>query len=580
MALQPRPCEGALHPPKYAGLPRFRKPECPVSKHFIAALRPRGKIAAAVARLKAPHHHGARPILQTVAIAMVKNEQDIIEPFLRHHAALMDLVFVLENGSADATRSIVENLMHELGNIVMIDIPDRAQAQSRYVSQTLRSVQSAVFADAVFFLDADEFIHVQSRAALLDQVAALPIGPARPLMLGRMPWRTFVPDPTLEEMATPDPLLRLRMRRKREVLRPSSSKVFLRLGGGFDASIMCEQGNHKLRSGLDMRLPDRPTPMMPLLHLPVRSGAQLRVKAVAGWIANLARKNDPLAPLQGLDWKRLSADFASRSAPMTPADLAEEAMRYGTRYPMGDYASNAVAAAHGITPLRRYSDGSFGTAEALIEAARNPRPMHSQTLDLPSAPQDAAFDAPPLQYLMQLLRPTSVLAAHEGYCRIARHHGAGDSAVWDAVQGQPAPHVADVVLALDMAAPQGLPAAFWDSCSGAAKVAIACAFPCADLGDGPAMLCALVQWARRGWQPDLLKTLAFRAVSTLPHLRRTALVLRPAGLVEQGEDANAALTAIADYPHIAPQAEAKGLITAALTTPFPDLDQGYGIRLP
>jgi hypothetical protein len=116
-----------------------------------AALRARGKIGAALARWAAPKHHGAVPVLGRIAIACVKNEQDIIEPFLRHHAPLMDLIFVLDNNSSDDTHRIIAQLVQELGNVVLVDKPPAYHGQAIFVSQAMRYVQSACFADQIFF---------------------------------------------------------------------------------------------------------------------------------------------------------------------------------------------------------------------------------------------------------------------------------------------------------------------------------------------------------------------------------------------------------------------------------------------
>ena len=41
-----------------------------------------------------------------IGLSMVKNEQDIIEPFIRHNAKLLDCMVVVDNASVDETRRI------------------------------------------------------------------------------------------------------------------------------------------------------------------------------------------------------------------------------------------------------------------------------------------------------------------------------------------------------------------------------------------------------------------------------------------------------------------------------------------
>ena len=546
-----------------------------------AALRARGKIGAALARWAAPKHRAATPVLGNIAIACVKNEQDIIEPFLRHHAPLMDLIFVMDNNSSDDTHRIIAQLVRELGNIVLVDKPPAYHGQAIFVSQALRYAQSACFADKVFFLDADEFLAVQTRAELDAKTAPPPRRapwPKRGVTLGRIAWRTFLVDPASDEALRPDPILRMNWRRKTEVLRPSTSKIFARFGGGCDASLICEHGNHKLRSGLDGRLPERLIPDLHLLHLPVRSFQQLRSKAIAAWISNLAR-GVAIAVKQGVHRKAIAEMLAQRNLPMTARDLAQLGMSYATRYPVGDLDSNAIPDAHGISPLRRYSDGRFGDAENLIQAAQNPQVMASQRLKLPNLPQGASLDAPAVQYLMQLFTPQTVGVytgqGNAGYKGIAAFHGAGTTFEWAAAP--PAP--ADMTLALDLPAPQGIGPETWAALAASTTQTLVCAFPCADEGDFAAMDLALKSWANLGWQPNLVQSLALRAVSSLPHLRRTAIVLHQGADAAAAQNAAARLRGIAAYPHIAPQSP-QGLITAAFDLPYPDLDKGYGIRLP
>lgn len=546
-----------------------------------AALRARGKIGAALARWAAPKHRGAAPVLGTIAIACVKNEQDIIEPFLRHHAPLMDLIFVMDNNSSDDTHRIITQLVRELGNIVLVDKPPAYHGQAIFVSQALRYAQSACFADKVFFLDADEFLAVQTRAELDAKTAPPPrrtLRGNRAVTLGRIAWRTFLIDPASDETLQPDPILRMLWRRKTEVLRPSTSKIFARLGGGFDASLICEHGNHKLRNGLNKRLPDRLIGDLHLLHMPVRSFQQLRSKAIAAWISNLAR-GVAIAAKQGVHRKTIAEMLAQRNLPMTGQELAELGMKYATRYPVGNLQTNAIPDAHGISPLRRYSEGRFGDAERLIQAAQNPQVMASQRLKLPNLPQGASLDAPAVQYLMQLFVPKTVgvYAAQgtAGYGDIAAFHGADSAFEWAAASPVPA----DMTLALDLPAPQGIPTDIWATLAQSTTQTLACAFPCADAGDFAAMDLALTTWANLGWQPDLVQSLALRAVSTLPHLRRTAMVLHQGADTPAAQNAATHLRKIASYPHKAPPAP-QGLITAAFDLPYPDLDKGYGIRLP
>ena len=194
----------------------------------------------------------AMPVLGAVCISMVRNEQDIIEPFLRHNARFFDLMVILDHGSTDRTRQIIVQVGRELGTVVVTDLPEPGYDQQRFMSQVLRFVQGAVFADTVCFLDADEFVDAPSRAAFDAVAARVPVG-----SVGLMPWRSFLPDPAISEAAVPDPLARMTWRRAEE--RPPYAKVLLRMGGRVDPSLVVAQGNHAVRNAAGEKLPAVPS---------------------------------------------------------------------------------------------------------------------------------------------------------------------------------------------------------------------------------------------------------------------------------------------------------------------------------
>ena len=198
------------------------------------------KIALWLRDSKAIYQNTKGPVIESVALCMIRNEQDIIEPFLRHTAGLVDLVIVLDNCSTDASRKIITQTAQELGNIIVTDLPDQGYNQSETMTRVLQHIQSTVFADFIFLLDADEFLAAKSKQELLTPLSRL-----APMTVGLMPWATYVPNPTLSEAENPDPLDRLTLRRTHES--PQYYKAVLRMAGGFDPTLQVEQGNHQIR---------------------------------------------------------------------------------------------------------------------------------------------------------------------------------------------------------------------------------------------------------------------------------------------------------------------------------------------
>jgi glycosyltransferase involved in cell wall biosynthesis len=118
----------------------------------------------------------ASPVPRIISLSMVKNEQDIIEPFARHNLAFLDAMIVMDNGSDDETRRILAELMRELPGLVVTDDPAFGYNQAERMARMLAAAQSVYRADYVLFLDADEFIDASSRAEFEAALTKIPAG--------------------------------------------------------------------------------------------------------------------------------------------------------------------------------------------------------------------------------------------------------------------------------------------------------------------------------------------------------------------------------------------------------------------
>jgi len=68
---------------------------------------------------------------------MVKNEQDIIEPFIRHNARFLDCMVIIDNASVDDTRQIVVNCARETGKVIVSDSSTFAYTQAEQMTKPL-----------------------------------------------------------------------------------------------------------------------------------------------------------------------------------------------------------------------------------------------------------------------------------------------------------------------------------------------------------------------------------------------------------------------------------------------------------
>lgn len=99
-------------------------------------------------------HRGPLRLAMTL---LVRNEADIIETNVRFHAAQgVDCFVVMDNGSDDGTREILQKLSHEF-DLKIIDQPDQTYQQARWMTQLAHIAGQKSKANLVISNDADEF---------------------------------------------------------------------------------------------------------------------------------------------------------------------------------------------------------------------------------------------------------------------------------------------------------------------------------------------------------------------------------------------------------------------------------------
>ena len=87
---------------------------------------------------------------------LVKNEVDILEDNIRYHSQVgVDQFVVMDNGSTDGTRELLDSIKHEF-DIHIIDRPDKDYQQSNWKTEMAREA-SKRGADWSIANDADEF---------------------------------------------------------------------------------------------------------------------------------------------------------------------------------------------------------------------------------------------------------------------------------------------------------------------------------------------------------------------------------------------------------------------------------------
>ncbi len=210
-------------------------------------------------------------------LAMVRNEADIIESFVRYNLQFLDEMIIVLHSPLDDTPRIVEQLKAEGLPIVIEYNHELGFSKADWMNKVARDVLAAKRADFLFMLDADEFIKSPSRAYLDEAISAIPVGATAALK-----WESYVPTP--DDTSTERNVIKRIQHRSAKEANPIC-KVTVCKRFADDASLTIADGNHAVLRGQGSS--QRPVTHvafrgLALAHFPVRSEAQMVSKALIG----------------------------------------------------------------------------------------------------------------------------------------------------------------------------------------------------------------------------------------------------------------------------------------------------------
>lgn len=509
-----------------------------------------------------------------ISVSLVKNEEDIIESFVRHNLQFVDVMLIVDNASSDRTRDILVSLQHEGLPVVIGDDPDPAYDQSGKMTRIVRSAIQSFAPDYLCPLDADEFLIAPSRAAFEASLARIPQGGQ-----GLIAWSHYVLSPTASSAPEHDPLRAIRHRLKREAV--EWLKTILSVPGMDPDRIVMQQGNHGVVHRDGGSPPAVRLDGLRLGHIPVRSAEQLTAKIIVGRMAYFALlpHADRLGP--GGHW-----DLIYQRIMAGEAIDRREASRISLNYSqdLGGLSweeatvEDPLPCAHTLrhTPVDGASSPLLTIARSWEQQLRRPRSFAERIAALAEAKRraatvavsarvsDTAFDPswhidqlygdlPPFRFLFEKHRPASVLDIGCGlgvYLLYARSQGVERV---QGVDGFPAASAlvdqADF-LQHDLSTPfdlgtrfdlvtcmeviEHLPPAAEDVllASIARHARDRILFSAADVnqaGNGHINCRPIAHWLAKwdalGWVPDGTETLAFRTLASLSWFRRNPVVL-------------------------------------------------------
>lgn len=216
--------------------------------------------------------------MRSVCFSMVKNEEDIIEAFVRHTLSQVDHLYVADNLSTDGTRDILDALVAEgLPLTVSLD-PAQAMEQNVKMTSMYRRYAAVEHFDFAFFLDADEFLRLDK-----DLMAAVPrrAGQGRAFYVPRLNYVYMGEPKTGDALSVFDAMTTL------DTMKMSPKSMIFHDKAGC-RRYHIGNGNHHVRDwaqGGETVSEEQPQPFATMLHFPIRSVEQYLSKSLLGWLA-------------------------------------------------------------------------------------------------------------------------------------------------------------------------------------------------------------------------------------------------------------------------------------------------------
>ena len=215
-------------------------------------------------------------------VAMIGNECDIIELFLRHNQPFCDKFYIVLHNSLDATASIIEKLQAE-GFAIDVQISHELAYEQDKITQNLaRTVAQTNQHDYIVILDADEFVPYDNDLSFLQTIKSK-ISPDGFGIVHRI---NFIPmaanyftrnNPLVSGFC---PYKNPKRLSPKVVLGANYAKQCILIMGNHGAS---HETSHALPIDLDMDL----------LHFPIRSSAQMVRKYLLGTYSSMLKENVP-----------------------------------------------------------------------------------------------------------------------------------------------------------------------------------------------------------------------------------------------------------------------------------------------
>jgi hypothetical protein len=288
--------------------------------------------------------------LKLIAVAMVKNEEDIVEAFVRYHADMFDELLVLDHNSADRTLEILAKLQSEGLPLHVSWLKLPVYDQSSITRDLVLDAVQRFGAEAVVILDCDEFV-ISQTGELPRNVIEAALEKNDVLYLQ---WATYVvgaPSGSVgdDEYFSTSSILEVMLQRL--LSEPVLVHKVVISARVIDDNLFLKPGNHDV-AWMPQRIVSRIRLdcSVVLAHFPVRSALQARRKYLVGWLGMIARGTPP-----AFDWAVYH--YLAREGAFSPEMVVRLAASYNepSRKEAWTTTYAPVAPGRGATSFLRYN---------------------------------------------------------------------------------------------------------------------------------------------------------------------------------------------------------------------------------
>jgi hypothetical protein len=228
--------------------------------------------------------------VSTVVVAVVRNELDILEAFVRYHAELADHLVIADHRSIDGSLELLRELRSEGLPLDVRPLTAPIFRQGLTTTLLARSVAEELRPDLIVPLDADEFLTAERPDRLPELLQGL--SRSRPTFVLQL---NYVPLPE-DELGEGNPVARIVHREPaaRSTISGGTRKVIVPAAIAADPAWGIANGNHRVvpRAAQGRIAHERERELI-VAHYPVRSVEQLTWRLVSRFGAVAARLERP-----------------------------------------------------------------------------------------------------------------------------------------------------------------------------------------------------------------------------------------------------------------------------------------------